>query len=347
MLTFHSDATGRRRARTELDEGRLVAPYECPERVELVLDRVRQTGLGDIREPETFGLSPVLAVHDRGYVDFIAACWDDWRAAGHAGEAIPSIWPARTMRGDVVPEHIDGRLGYYALAAETSICEGTFEAAMASKDIALSAVSHTLAGGEPAFGLCRPPGHHAASDQFGGYCFFNNAAIAAQHALARGARRVAILDVDFHHGNGTQQIFYARDDVLFASLHGDPRTCFPYFLGHADETGRGRGEGFNRNYPLPPGTAFDTWSRALDDALARIREAGCDLLLVSLGVDAFEHDPISAFKLTSDDFTELGRRLAGLGLPTTFLLEGGYAVEEIGLNAVNVLTGFEAGARQA
>ncbi|WP_016856170.1 histone deacetylase family protein [Halomonas smyrnensis] len=342
MLTFHSDDTGLRRARTELDGGELVAPYECPERVELVLERVREVGLGEVREPEAHGLEPVLAVHDRGYVDFLARCWDDWRAAGRRGEAIPSVWPTRAMRDDLIPEHIDGRLGYYALAAETSICAGTFEAAMASKDIALSAVSRTLTSGEPCFGLCRPPGHHAASDQFGGYCFFNNAAIAAQHALDSGKRRVAVLDVDFHHGNGTQQIFYDRDDVLFASLHGDPRSCFPYFLGHADETGRGAGEGFNLNYPMAPGTAFDAWSRALDDALARIREAGCELLVVSLGVDAFEHDPISAFRLTSDDFTELGRRLAGAGLPTTFLLEGGYAVKEIGINAVNVLAGFDA-----
>ncbi|ATJ83280.1 histone deacetylase family protein [Halomonas beimenensis] len=342
MLTFYSDGTRRRRARSELDGGVLVSPYECPERVELVLERVRDVGLGEVREPEAFGLEPVLAVHDRGYVDFLARCWDDWLAEGRTGEAIAWIWPTRTMRDDVIPEHIDGRLGHYALSADTSICEGTFEAAMASKDIALSAVRHTLASGAPSFGLCRPPGHHAARDQFGGYCFFNNAAIAAQQALDRGVARVAILDVDFHHGNGTQEIFFERDDVLFLSLHGDPRTCFPYFLGHADETGRGRGEGFNVNYPLPPGTAFDAWSRALDDALARIRAAGCELLVVSLGVDAFEHDPISAFKLTSDDFTELGRRLAALRLPTTFLLEGGYAVEEIGINAVNVLTGFEA-----
>ncbi|MCK2183601.1 histone deacetylase family protein [Halomonas getboli] len=342
MLTFHSDDTGLRRARTELDGGELVTPYECPERVELVLGRVREVGLGEVRAPEAFGLEPVLAVHDRGYVDFIATCWDDWQAAGKRGEAIAWMWPTRTLRDDRIPEHIDGRLGHYAMSADTAICEGTFEAALASKDIALSAVAHTLASGEPCFGLCRPPGHHAASDQFGGYCFFNNAAIAAQHALDSGKRRVAVLDVDFHHGNGTQQIFYERDDVLFASLHGDPRTCFPYFLGHADETGRGRGEGFNLNYPMAPGTGFEAWSRALDDALVRIRQAGCELLVVSLGVDAFEHDPISAFKLTSDDFTELGRRLAGAGLPTTFLLEGGYAVKEIGINAVNVLTGFDA-----
>jgi len=344
MQTFHSELTQRRRARTELDGGELVSPYECPERVELVLERIRNAALGDVQAPPAYGLDPVLAVHDAGYVAFLEHCWRDWVAAGHRGEAIAWVWPTRTMPDGVVPEHIDGRLGYYALGADTSICEGTFEAAMASKDIALAAVDHVLATGEPAFGLCRPPGHHAATDQFGGYCFFNNAAIAAQRALDAGCSRVAVLDVDFHHGNGTQQIFYARNDVLFLSLHGDPRHCFPFFLGHADETGEGRGAGFTANFPLAPGTGYAAWVTALEAAKARIRAAGCDLLVVSLGVDTFEHDPISAFRLASHDFTDMGQRLSDLGLPTVFVLEGGYAVAEIGINVVNVLRGFEAAA---
>jgi acetoin utilization deacetylase AcuC-like enzyme len=244
------------------------------------------------------------------------------------------------MRGDRIPQSVSGQLGYYALAAETSITEGTFAAAMASKDTALAAIDHTLATGEPTFGLCRPPGHHAAVDQFGGYCFFNNAAIAAQRALDAGKRRVAILDVDFHHGNGTQQIFYRRDDVLFASLHGDPDVTFPYFSGYTDETGEGVGEGFTINYPLPPGTSVATWMAALDDALARIHQAECELLVVSLGVDIFEDDPISAFTFQHADFIALGQRLAEAGLPCVFLMEGGYAVADIGVNVVNVLQGF-------
>lgn len=341
MLTFHTERTKLRRARTELDGGQLVTPYECPERVDLVLKRVLESGLGEVRAPAEHGLAPVLAIHDADYVAFLERCWADWVAAGREGEAIAWIWPTRTMPGRVIPDHIDGRLGHYALGADTSICEGTFEAAMASKDVALSAVDHVLASGEPAFGLCRPPGHHAATDQFGGYCFFNNAAIAAQRALDAGRSRVAVLDIDFHHGNGTQQIFYDRDDVLFLSIHGDPVHCFPHFLGHADETGEGAGEGFTVNYPLAPGTGYAAWAEALEAAKARILAAGCELLVVSLGVDAFEHDPISAFTLSSDDFTDVGRRLGRLGLPTVFLLEGGYAVEEIGINAVNVLSGFE------
>ncbi|SDM25919.1 Acetoin utilization deacetylase AcuC [Modicisalibacter muralis] len=341
MLTFHSEDTKKRQAKTELHAGELVAPFECPERVDIVIDRVRKVGLGEIRSPDAYGLDPVLAVHDRRYIEFLENACDDWAAAGFKGEPIPSIWPTRRLRDDVIPANIDGRIGYYALAAETSLCLGTFAAAQASKDIALSALDHVMRTGEPAFGLCRPPGHHAAVDQFGGYCFFNNAAIAAQHALNNGMKKVAILDIDFHHGNGTQDIFYERDDVLFLSLHGDPRDEFPYFLGFADETGRGKGEGFNVNYPLPSGTDYATWASTLDDAIQRIAAYQAEILIVSLGVDTFENDPISSFKLKSEDYIDCGRRLKALGIPTTFLLEGGYAVEEIGINTVNVLTGFE------
>ena len=340
MLTFFSEGSRQRQARSELHDGALVTPFECPERMDLVLAALSKAAF-EVRSPSDYGLAPVLAVHDADYVAFLENCWQAWQAAGHAGEAIPNIWPARTMRGDRIPQSVSGQLGYYALAAETSITEGTFAAAMASKDTALAATDHTLATGEPTFGLCRPPGHHAAVDQFGGYCFFNNAAIAAQRALDAGKRRVAILDVDFHHGNGTQQIFYRRDDVLFASLHGDPDVTFPYFSGYADETGEGAGEGFTINYPLPPGTSVATWMAALDEALARIHQAECELLVVSLGVDIFEDDPISAFTFQHADFIALGKRLAAAGLPCVFLMEGGYAVEDIGVNVVNVLQGFE------
>lgn len=341
MRIFHSDATRLRQVRTELHDGVLVPPFECPERVSLVLGHLRRAEVGEIHAPRDYGLAPVLAVHDRDYVAFLESCWREWQAAGRKGEAIPNIWPARTLRADRIPETVCGKLGYYALAAETSIAEGTFEAALASKDVALGAVEHTLESSEPSFGLCRPPGHHAAVDQFGGYCFFNNAAVAAQYALDKGRRRIAILDVDFHHGNGTQQIFYGRDDVLFVSLHGDPAVTFPYYLGYADETGIGAGEGFNINYPMPPGTNVDTWMQTLDQALDAIKRYGAELVIVSLGVDIFEGDPISAFTFQSADFITLGQRLAEAGLPTTFLMEGGYAVDEIGVNVVNVLKGFQ------
>jgi acetoin utilization deacetylase AcuC-like enzyme len=341
MLTVYSDRHRLRDPRTELYGGELVTPFECPVRAEHVLERVRDTGLGEVRPPDEHGLEPILRVHDPDYVSFLESCWVDWQAAGFQGEAIPTVWPSRRLWRQRLPEHVDGRLGYYAMAAETSISEGTWEAARAAADVAMTA-QRAVAGGErAAFALCRPPGHHAAGDVFGGYCFLNNAAIAAQAFIDGGAARVAVIDVDFHHGNGTEAIFYSRGDVLFLSLHGDPRHAFPYFLGYDDELGSGPGEGCNGNYPLPPGSAWDRWGTALDSACRRIREFGPDAVVVSLGVDAFKDDPISFFRLESDDFSRCGERLGKLGLPTLFVMEGGYAVAEIGVNAVNVLTGFE------
>jgi acetoin utilization deacetylase AcuC-like enzyme len=188
--------------------------------------------------------------------------------------------------------------------------------------------------------LSRPPGHHAGADFFGGYCFLNNAALAAQHLRNAGMERVAILDVDYHHGNGTQAIFYDRADVFFASIHGDPRTEYPFYLGHADETGQGAGADANLNLPLPRGTGYDEWSDALKVALAAIARHGVQALVVSLGVDTFAGDPISGFQLQSDDYLRMGERIADAKLPTVLVFEGGYAVEEVGINAVNVVQAF-------
>jgi len=238
------------------------------------------------------------------------------------------------------PETIGARLGYYSFDATTPITAGTWRAASAAADVALTAQA-ALAGRGAAFALCRPPGHHAGRNFYGGYCFLNNAAIAARACIDQGAARVALLDVDYHHGNGTQAIFYDRPDVFFLSLHGHPAQEYPYFLGYADEKGEGPGEGFNANYPLRWGTAWAAYGEALDHATGRIRDYGPDAIIVSLGVDTFKADPISKFKLESEDYFRIGAAIAGLGRPTLFVMEGGYAVEEIGVNAVNVLLGFE------
>ena len=341
MRTIYSEQHRLRDARTELYGGELVQPFEKPSRAETVLRVVRESGLGEISPPEAFSLEPVLAVHDADYIAFLETAWQEWQDAGYAGEVIASVWPARRMQSRV-PRFIDGKVGYYAMAAETSISEGTWAAALASKDVALTGAKALLEGERGVFSLCRPPGHHAALDMYGGYCFLNNAAIAAQYLRDHGAERVAILDIDFHHGNGTQDIFYARDDVLFCSLHGDPEDAFPHFLGYADETGSGLGTGYNRNYPMPPGTPFAQWREALADALARVGEFSPQYLVVSLGVDAFENDPISFFKLTSPDFLTTGQMIGALDIPTLFVMEGGYDVDEVGVNVVNVLKGFDA-----
>lgn len=340
METIFTERHNLRNSRTELFGGQLVEPFERPSRAEYIIDRVREVALGPISEPDDFGMAPITAIHDADFIAFLQVAWPDWQAAGFKGEAMPTVWPARRM-SHRIPTDVEGRLGYYALSGETAISEGTWEAAYASAQVALTGAERINQGAGAVFSLCRPPGHHAAIDMYGGYCFVNNAAVAAQHLLDTGATRIAILDVDFHHGNGTQDIFDARDDVLFISLHGDPMDAFPHFLGHAEETGTGAGDGYTINYPLPPKTDFATWRAALQKALAQIKDYAPDALIVSLGVDTFETDPISFFKLTSDDFTTYGADIATLNLPTLFVMEGGYDIAEIGVNAVNVLQGFE------
>lgn len=340
MITVFSTDHLLRSPRTELYGGELVRPHESPERAQIVLEQIQSQCLGDVIAPLRFDANALLRVHDAAYIDFLKEAWDEWTAAGNRGEAIPDCWPARRM-SQRRPNSITGKLGYYAMAGETSISHGTWQAARSAADVALTAAARIKDGARAAFALCRPPGHHAASDLYGGYCFLNNAAIAAQYLRDAGAARVAILDVDFHHGNGTQDIFYNRPDVLYVSLHGDPADAFPYFSGYADETGSGAGSGYTLNLPMPPGTEFSAWRGALTTALARIAQFRADALVVSLGVDTFAGDPISFFRLRSADFSTYGRMIAGCGLPTLFVLEGGYAVGEIGINVVNVLTGFE------
>jgi acetoin utilization deacetylase AcuC-like enzyme len=297
--------------------------------------------LGEVLPAEEFGLEPILRVHDPGYVAFLQSAWTEWVAAHGAYDALPLNWATRTMRHDRIPEAIDGKLSYYSFDAGTPITAGTWQAATAAVNVALTAQQQIVRGARAAFALCRPPGHHAASDFYGGYCFFNNAAIAAQALREAGAARVAILDVDYHHGNGTQAIFYRRSDVLFLSLHGHPRQEYPYFLGYEDETGEAEGKEYNYNYPLDWGTDWNSYQPALKQAIAQIKEYKPDVIVVSLGVDTFEKDPISKFRLKTTDYLNIGALIAQLNKPTLFVMEGGYAVDEIGINVVNVLSGFE------
>ncbi|MCC7177285.1 MAG: histone deacetylase family protein [Acidobacteria bacterium] len=343
MNTIYSHLHHRHHGNAELIDGKLLPCFEMPRRAEMVLARVREVGLGDVAAPDAFGLDPIRRVHDDGFVDFLATAWAEWTAEGRTHDALPLVWPVRSLRGDRVPEYIDGKLGYYSLDAGVPITAGTWEAITTSADVALTGARVIADGAASAFALCRPPGHHAASAAMGGYCYLNNAAIAAQYLRDHGCARVAILDVDYHHGNGTQEIFYQRRDVLFLSLHADPRVEYPYFLGYADELGAGPGFGFTRNYPLPHGTTWDEYGPALADACDQVRAFRPETLVVSLGVDTYEHDPISKFRLRADDFPRIGAHIAALDLPTLFVMEGGYAVEDIGVNAVSVLTGFEQG----
>ena len=313
---------------------------EIPERAEQVRAEIERRNLGPILTPQSFGDETILRVHEERFVSFLRAAHDDWRARypNDTADALPSAWPARGMRFNT--SDIESRLGSYGSDTATPITRGTFEAARAAVDVALSAADAIHSGERAAFALTRPPGHHASGDVFGGYCYFNNLAIAAQWLADRGMRP-AILDVDYHHGNGTQAIFYARGDVLFVSVHADPAFAFPHFLGFADERGEAAGEGFNLNLPLPRFTEWDGYAEALDVALARVRNFAPDALLVSLGLDTFEADPISHFCLKRNDYFRLGEAIAALSKPTLFAFEGGYNLDALGEITANVLEGFQ------
>ena len=341
MRVYFSADHELRDAESELHGGRLVKPFEAPFRAELIENAVRDQGHGEILEPEKHSLETAAKLHAPDYLEFLQTAWGRWKADGYEGEAIPACFPARRMVSNKPPRDIDGALGYYSFAAETAITDGTWAAALSAMNSAISAADHVTSGAKAAFALCRPPGHHASIDQFGGYCFLNNAGIAAQHLLDSGVKKVALIDVDFHHGNGTQDIFWKRGDVFFASIHGDPLDAFPHFLGFADEKGEGEGQGATLNIPLPRNTVFDIWLSALQKCLDASVRFGAEALVISLGVDTFENDPISFFKRKSDDFTRYGAAIGRLNMPTVFCMEGGYGVPEIGLNAANVLTGFE------
>ena len=331
----------------EIFRGQRVPCFENPSRAAFVEQALRAAG-HTLRRPDTDSADLLSQVHLPRYLQFLRSAWGEWLAldAANAGvQPFPSVWPVRTLRSDVEPANFIARLGLYSMDNGSPMVAGTWVAAKAAADAAASAARALGQGERAVFCATRPPGHHAGPDFMGGYCFINHAAVCAQAQRAGGAQRVAVLDVDYHHGNGTQAIFYERADVLFVSIHGDPRTEYPFYLGHADETGAGAGQGCNLNLPLAAGASVATWFDALDTACARVAAHRPDALVVSLGLDTFAGDPISRFQLQTGDFRRLGRRLQQLGLPTAFILEGGYAAAELGQNAAQVLQGFEEGGR--
>lgn len=346
MLIVHNPLHHLHHGRQEMYRGRLVPCNEVPDRLEQVRAELLRRGMGPMQLAQhAEDLDAALRrIHGRPFLDFLAGAWDEWLALdpAHAElDALPSVWPGRGFRHDVLPRNFAARMGLYSFDAGTPITAGTWPAARAGAACALVAARAVAAGRyRSAFVLTRPPGHHAGPDFFGGYCFLNNAALAAQALREDGAERVAVLDIDYHHGNGTQAIFYSRSDVLTVSIHGDPMTEYPFFIGHADECGAGSGDGFNLNLPLPRGTAFAPWRDALQRGIDAVAGFGAQALVVALGVDSFEGDPISGFGLKSADFLIVGQALAALRLPTVFVFEGGYAVAEVGVNVANVLEGF-------
>jgi acetoin utilization deacetylase AcuC-like enzyme len=329
----------------ELLEGRLIAPHESPARARIIHDAVESAALGPIMPPRAFGLAPVRAVHSDDYLQYLEHAYTRWVAAGGAPAAvIPDTFAVRWMAHP--PADGLATPGYYTFDTSAPIVAGTYRAARMSADAALTGAALLLEGERAAYALCRPPGHHAGRDMCGGYCFLNNAAIAAEYLLSqtkdqgRGTK-VAILDIDYHHGNGTQQIFYERGDVLCVSLHADPVFEYPSFSGYADERGAGAGVGFNLNMPLPEGTDDATFLTALEHALQLIQDYAPRFLVLSAGFDTFDGDPLGTFMLTSDAYREIGARSAALGMPTLIVQEGGYATAALGENVVRLLRAFD------
>lgn len=333
MKCFWDDRQRSHAPAGEFFNGAMHPAAEHPGRVDAILQAT-----GPTISPGDAGLEPILRVHSADYVEFLRTAHDQWHAAGRAGDAFPYTFPV-VGRRPLKLSRIDALLGQFSFDTSTPIATGTWEAAYWAAQTAIAAAECVIGGERSAFALCRPPGHHAGADYLGGYSYLSNAAIAAEHAVAAG-RRVAILDVDYHHGNGTQDIFYDRTDVAFASIHADPATDYPFFWGHADEAGAGGGEGATLNLPLPRGTDWTGYAPALAQALDWIERSEPNLLIVSYGADTYEGDPISHFKLKTSDYAPMARRIASLGLPTLVVMEGGYAVEALGQNVAEFLSGF-------
>ncbi|MFZ5782442.1 MAG: histone deacetylase family protein [Pseudomonadota bacterium] len=313
---------------------------EQPERADRLLSAARGAG-HEVVDARALGAAPAARVHTPEYLDFLQTIARDWAKLPNASaEVVPNVHPARYPA--TYPKALAGRAGWHQVDLACPIGPHTWEAALAASESAATAADLVLEGEREVYALCRPPGHHAYADMAGGFCFLNNTAIAAERLRGRHAR-VAILDVDVHHGNGTQGIFYERGDVLTVSIHADPDSYYPYFWGHAHEAGTGKGTGFNLNLPLPLGSADEPWLQAGQTAIARIRDFAPTALVVALGLDASESDPLQGLKVTGAGFHAMARRIAALGLPTVLVQEGGYLGDDLGRNLVQFLSGFTAG----
>ena len=339
MKVYYSEAHRKHEPPFEVFDGGLRTPYmENPDRMDRILNALTQTGWADICEPGDFGLDPIYAVHNKDFIDFLSSCWAEWldSEAKDKSTLLPATFALR--RRPQKPASLLGRAGYYMMDLSACIVEGTYPAALASANCALSAAEAVTTGMRAAFALCRPPGHHAGKDYAGGYCFINNASVAANWLSAKG--KVALLDVDYHCGNGTQDIFYERDDVLTISIHADPSFEYPHYWGYANETGAGAGLGFHKNVPLEKGTDDTRYLLALEEALPLIRNFGPSYLVVSAGMDIYADDPLGTIKVTTEGIMEIGKRISALELPTVIVMEGGYNNDALGRNIVSFLGGF-------
>ena len=339
MKVYYSEAHRKHEPPFEVFDGGLRVPYlENADRMDRILLALRGTDWAEVIEPIEFGLDPIHAVHDKEYVNFLASSWIEWLATDPQDKStlLPSTFALR--RHPHKPTSLLGRAGYYMMDLSACIVEGTYQAALASANCAMSAAQAVTDGEHSAFALCRPPGHHAGKDYAGGYCFINNASVAANWLSSKD--RVALLDIDYHCGNGTQDIFYERDDVLTISIHADPNFEYPHFAGYANERGKGKGLGFHHNFPLSAGTDDAAYLSTLDRAIEIIREFKPVYLVLSAGMDIYADDPLGKIKVTTEGIIEIGKRISALDLPTVTVMEGGYNNEALGRNIIGFLGEF-------
>ncbi len=336
MKIFYSEEHRKHEPPFEVFDGGLRTPYmENADRMDRILEALKTVDWASLCEPKDFGLGPVEAVHDRDYLAFLASCWSEWQISEAKDKSVllPATFALR--RQPQKPTGLLGRAGYYLMDLSACIVAGTYGAALASANCAMNAAEAVANGEQAAFALCRPPGHHAGRDYAGGYCFINNAAVAANWLSSQG--KVALLDIDYHCGNGTQDIFYDRNDVLTISIHANPNFEYPHFWGYADEMGTGLGAGFHRNFPLEKGTDDARYLSALEEALQIILAYEPKFLVVSAGMDIYAEDPLGTIQVTTGGIGKIGKKIASLRLPTVVVMEGGYANEVLGRNVIAFL----------
>lgn len=337
MLAICDDRQAAHRPLTRLAGGALAPNPEQPERIELLKQGLEAFGISPIASTE-HGSDAIAAVHDADYLDFLRNGFAEWKKSPANGpEMRASVHP--TVHMNRKPFDILGRAGYFQADASCVVLDGTWEAVRASAGTAVDGMRRVLNGEDRVYALCRPPGHHAYADKAGGFCYLNNTAIAAELAAQRGLR-VAIVDVDVHHGNGTQSIFYHRSDVLTLSVHGDPAYLYPYYSGYADENGEGAGLGFNHNFPVPLLSDSETYLAAVDLACDSVRKFSPDVLIVALGLDASSADPFACMNVDEDGFRRMGERLSKLCNKTLVVQEGGYPSPALPGLLMSFLDGF-------
>jgi len=331
--------------------GSLVGRFEVPERVDRIVQALAGGDFAMV-EPTAHGMDPVLRVHNPDLVDFLSIAWKEYTAVVPKPQAVVAETFIHAGLVEDMPvgrapaTDAYGRLGWFSFDTSSPLSQGSWPAALASVDIALSGVDRMLAGEQVVYSLCRPPGHHAARSAFGGFCLLSNAAIAAQALIDSGAARVTVLDVDAHHGNGTQQIFYRRGDVQFVSIHMDPDQNYPWFVGRADERGDGPGEGANLNLPVPLGTTGDRYLADLTRGIDAIAAFDPEYVVISLGVDPADGDPTAGLCLTTADFTAVGTALGAIDRPMLLVQEGGYQLHRVGADVRAVLDGIMSSLKQ-